>query len=45
MESYNAVLLNQKLSQQDRLILIRDLVVKQLDAIDKIELSNLERLE
>ncbi len=45
MESYNAILINQSIPQQERLVLIRDLVVKQLEAIDKIVLSGIKRLE
>ncbi len=45
MESYNAILINQKLSQQERLVLIRELVVKQLEATDRIALSGLKLLE
>ncbi len=45
MESYNAILINQSIPQQERLILIRDLVVKQLEATDKLTLSGLKQLE
>ncbi len=45
MESYNAILINQSIPQQERLVLIRDLVVKQLEATEKITLSGLKQLE
>ena len=45
MESYNAILINQSIPQQERLVLIRDLVIKQLEATDKIALSGLKQLE
>ncbi len=45
MESYNAILINQGISQKERLVLIRDLVVKQLEATEKITLSRLKQLE
>ena len=45
MESYNAILINQSIPQQERLVLIRDLVVKQLEATDKLTLSGLKQLE
>ncbi len=45
MESYNAILIHQSIPQQERLVLIRDLVVKQLEATEKITLSGLKQLE
>ena len=45
MESYNAILINQGITQQERLVLIRNLVVKQLKATEKITLSELKQLE
>ncbi len=45
MESYNAILINQSIPQQERLVLIRNLVVKQLEATEKITLSGLKQLE
>ncbi len=45
MESYNAILINQSIPQQERLVLIRDLVIKQLEATDKLTLSGLKQLE
>ncbi len=45
MESYNAVLINQQIPQQERLILIRDLVVKQFEATNKISLAGLKQLD
>lgn len=44
-ESYNAILINQGITQQERLVLIRNLVVKQLKATEKITLSELKQLE
>ena len=45
MESYNAILINQGITQQERLVLIRNLVIKQLKATEKITLSELKQLE
>ena len=45
MESYNAIIINQGITQQERLVLIRNLVVKQLKATEKITLSELKQLE
>lgn len=45
MESYNAILINQSIPQQERLVLIRDLLVKQLEATEKITLLGLKQLE
>ena len=45
MESYNAILINQGITQQERLVLIRNWVVKQLKATEKITLSELKQLE
>ncbi len=45
MESYNAVLINQQIPQQERLVLIRDLVVKQFEATNKISFTGLKQLE
>ncbi len=45
MESYNAILINQSIPQKERLVLIRDLVVQQLEATDKLTLSGLKQLE
>ncbi len=45
MESYNAILINQSIPQKERLVLIRELVVKQLEATDKIALSGLKQLD
>ncbi len=45
MESYNAILINQNFPQQERLVLIRDLVVKQLEATDKIALTGFKQLK
>lgn len=45
MESYNAILINQGITQQEKLVLIRNLVIKQLKATEKITLSELKQLE
>lgn len=45
MESYNAILINQGITQQERMVLIRNLVIKQLKATEKITLSELKQLE
>lgn len=42
IESYNAVLIEQKFNQSERLEKLRELAVKQLKAIEKIDLSSIK---
>lgn len=45
IESYNAVLIEQKIDQSERLEKLRELAVKQLKAIEKIDLSSIKLLD
>lgn len=45
IESYNAVLIEQKIDQSYRLEKLRELAVKQLKAIEKIDLSSIKLLD
>lgn len=45
MESYNAILIEQKKSQSERLVLLRQLVESQLESLASIEFSGLSLLE
>lgn len=42
IESYNAVLIEQKFNHSERLEKLRELAVKQLKAIEKIDLSSIK---
>ena len=44
MESYNAILIEQGKSQSDRLVTIRNSVVKQLETLDSISEKALSKL-
>jgi len=44
LESYNAVLITQGKSQEERMQLLRQLVVQQLEALESLKLNNLPRL-
>lgn len=44
MESYNAVLTEQKKTQSERLILLRELAIKQMKTVETLEVSGLTRL-
>lgn len=45
LESYNAVLLNQRKKQKERMELLRQLAVQQLQTLETVSLNNLLRLE
>ena len=45
LESYNAVLINQEKTQEERMKLLRQLVVRQLLTLDSLNISNLPKLE
>ena len=44
MESYNAILIEQGKQMSERLVLIREQAVKQLQTLDQISLDNLPKL-
>lgn len=41
MESYNAVLISQKKPQSERMVLLRELVIQQLTALERFNMNNL----
>ena len=45
IESYNAILIEQEFAQSERLEKLRDLSIKQLKAIERIDLSSIKMLE
>ena len=45
LESYNAVLINQGKNQKERMELLRQLAVKQLQTLETVNLNNLPKLE
>lgn len=45
LESYNAVLINQRKSQKERMELLRQLAVQQLQTLATVNLNNLPKLE
>ena len=45
LESYNAILINQGKSQKERMELLRQLTVQQLQTLETVSLSNLPRLK
>ena len=45
LESYNAVLINQKKTQEERMKLLRQLVVQQLNTLNSISTNSLPRVE
>ena len=45
LESFNAVLINQRKTQEERMKLLRRLVVQQLKTLDTLRVNNLPRLE
>ena len=45
LESYNAVLINQGKNQEERMGLLRQLAVQQLQTLETISLNNLPKLE
>ncbi len=44
LESYNAVLINQGKNQKDRMKLLGQLVVQQLQTLESVSLNNLPKL-
>ena len=44
MESYNAILIEQDKSQSERLVLLRDLAVRQMQTLDALDISSLPQL-
>ena len=44
LESYNAILINQGNSQKERMELLRQLTVQQLQTLETVSLNNLPRL-
>ena len=45
IENYNAILIEQKFTQTERLEKLRDLAVKQLKAVEKIDLTSIKMLD
>ena len=45
IENYNAILIEQKITQSERLQKLRDLAIKQLEAVEKIDLSSIKKLD
>ena len=45
LESYNAVLINQGKSQKERMELLRQLAIQQLQTLETVNLNNLPELE
>ena len=45
LESYNAVLINQGKNQKERMELLRQLVVQQLRALERVSIDNFLKLE
>lgn len=45
LESYNAVLINQGKSQKERMELLRQLTVRQLQTLETVSLNNLPKSE
>jgi len=45
IENYNAILIEQKITQSERLQRLRDLAIKQLEAVEKIDLSAIKKLD
>lgn len=45
LESYNAVLINQGKTQKERMELLRQLAVQQLQTLERVSLNNLPQLE
>lgn len=45
LESYNAVLINQGEEQKERMELLRQLAVQQLQTLDAVSLDNLPKLD
>ena len=45
LESYNAILISQGKEQKERMELLRQLTIQQLETLDTISLNNLPRIE
>ena len=45
LESYNAILINQEKNQKERMELLRQLALQQLQTLEMISLNNLPKLE
>ena len=45
LESYNAILINQEKNQKERMDLLRQLAVQQLQTLQTVNLNNLPKLE
>ena len=45
LESYNAVLLNQRKNQKERMKLLRQLAVQQLQTLEKVSMNSLPKFE
>ena len=45
MESYNAILIEQGIPQEERMPLLRNLVVQQLKTLETLDVSGLPRIE
>ena len=45
MESYNAILIEQGISQSDRLQMLNGLAIKQIETIEKVNIDSVKRLE
>lgn len=44
LESYNAILINQEKSQKERMLLLRQLVIQQLQTLESINVSSLPKV-
>lgn len=44
MESYNAILIEQEKPQSERLVLLRELAVWQMQTLEALDISNLPQL-
>ena len=45
LESYNAILINQEKNQKERMKLLRQLAIQQLQMLETVSLNNLAKLE
>lgn len=45
LESYNAVLINQEKNQKERMELLRQLAIQQLQTLETVNLNNLPKLD
>ena len=44
MESYNAILIEQERPQSERLVLLRELAIRQMQTLEALDISNLPQL-